>query len=965
MIALFAVIQGSHALGANAADALFFLRYGVDDLPLMILLSGPAVMVGIVAHSAGLARQGASRWLLVIMPIASAWVAVLWASVFADTRTVYPVIWISTQVLIYLTLTVMWNAAGSACTSRQAKRLFPVFASAAVGGGVVGNLMVGPLATLIGTQNLLLGQGLLLIAASLLVRRVARFFAESREEHASVRVEMTRAMASIRSSRLLKLAALVVFLLFALFFLVVFPFSEIVTAEFTTEAEVAGYLGLFSSVATAATFLFSLFGTSKLFARFGLVLSLSIVPMVYLLGFGVWAVAFGLFTATIVRGMQWVAVNSVQTTAYSALFNVLSPGRRGPVMALMTAVPAQMGTMAGGAILLSGESLSRDQLFIVGLGMAAVAVAIVATMRPAYVSAVVAAVRRGLVGIFEVPATGLVSPVDRDVTRVLESHLSDPRPQARAIAAAGLGQLGDESSLSGVQPLLDDDNPTVRAAAFESMCRIEPSALESHLAVALADESVEVRLNAIGYLASRDPVDISIAALAVVLEDPDPRVRAAAAWLAGGEPGEGVVEAMLMAGDVDSIRAVLGEAARHPRRSLGVSPEDYIDHDDPGVRASAVTAFVQGGGEPARIRPLLDDKSPRVRQAAAAAMSETPEGRDLLISVLQEGSVLATESALRAITPFEDQDARFTGWAAREASRAAYLAGLSQALDGGLESLHGHYLIRVLDGRVDRLVRWVLLAMTTSRTRDVMPVVARGVDSADPETRSQAAEALESVGERSVLKVLLPLLEPEVGQVSSLGLRESLEDLAGDFDPWLSALAARCIERDFDDRGEDGSNTAVSDVASFIGMSEEPLDTLDEMGRVLVMQRVPMFAGLDPEDLVLVARYTEEVTFEEGHLVYREGEAGTELLVVVDGSAVVSRTRDGLTRVIETYEEGEHVGELSLLTGGPRSADVHAGPDGLHGLVISKAELVTVLEERPAVAMGMLGTLAERLVEQT
>ncbi|MFZ0014038.1 MAG: hypothetical protein WAL25_07975, partial [Acidimicrobiia bacterium] len=162
MMALFAVTQASHGVGANTADALFFLRYGVDDLPLMFVLAGPAVMLALVGHSAGLARQGARKWLVRVMVVASLWVVALWAGLFLGSTVVYPVIWISTQVLIFLTLTVIWNAAGAACTTRQAKRLFPLFATAAVAGGVVGNLMVGPLANLLGTGNLLLVQGLLL-----------------------------------------------------------------------------------------------------------------------------------------------------------------------------------------------------------------------------------------------------------------------------------------------------------------------------------------------------------------------------------------------------------------------------------------------------------------------------------------------------------------------------------------------------------------------------------------------------------------------------------------------------------------------------------------------------------------------------------------------------------------------------------------------------------------------------------
>lgn len=969
MSALFAVTQASHGVGANTADALFFLRYGVEDLPLMILLSGPAVMVAIIAQSAGLARQGPRRWLVRLMAVTSAWAAVLWGGVFLDTDAVYPVIWISTQVVIFLTITILWNAAGAACTTRQAKRLFPVFATAAVAGGVVGNLLVGPLAALLGTENLLLVQSLLLLAASALVRRVVLFFGDEHEGRRSMSDEVRRAVSSVRSSRLLKLAAVVVFLLFGLFFLVMFPFSEAVTGQFSSEAEVAGFLGLFSSLATAATFLFSLFVTGRLFSRFGLVMTLMIVPVVYLLGFSIWLVGFGLITASLVRGMQWIAVNSVQTTAYSALFNVLSTARRGPVIALMTAVPAQLGTMAAGGILLVAEGRwSPSQFFVVAFVLAALAVAVVVAMRPAYVSAVVAAVRRGLVGIWEAPSRGIVNPIDRDAVRVLEEHLSDPLPRARAMAAAGLGRMGDQGAIDRVQALLDDDDPIVRAAAFESVCQIEPSMVEPYLAVALADESAEVRLNAVHYLVSTGHEGMGAGSLAPVLHDPDPRVRAASAWLAGGTAGRAVVDDLVAAGDVASLRAVLEEIAMAGREPMGVIPESHIDHEAAGVRVAAIAAHTAVGGRPVPLLPYLDDKSLRVRRTAARSLATTEEGRGLLISVLHEGSVLAAEAALHALTPIEDADASFTDWATKEATRASYLAGHLSVLKGQLDSPSGQYLVRVLGGRVDRLIQWVLVAMTTSRTSDIMPVVARGVGSEDPETKEQAVEALESVGEHSVLKVLLPLLEPTGSGDETRDCRDSLEQLASDFDPWLSALAARCLTREFRDASDvesAGDSPNGASVASLAIMASDHVDTLDEMGRMLVLQSVPMFSDLDPEDLLLVARSTTELRYDVNEIVYREAEPGTQLLVIIDGSAVISRTRDGVRNVVDTYGEGDHVGELSLLTGGQRSADVHAGDDGLHGLAVSKAELVSVLEDRPSVAMGMLGTLASRLINQT
>jgi CRP-like cAMP-binding protein len=444
-----------------------------------------------------------------------------------------------------------------------------------------------------------------------------------------------------------------------------------------------------------------------------------------------------------------------------------------------------------------------------------------------------------------------------------------------------------------------------------------------------------------------------------MLNDPDPKVRSAAAWLIGGEAGMAVVREMEYEAKPAALAAILGDVARAPGRPMGVAPGRFLDHEDPIVRAAAVTAHAATGGDLSQLVPRLEDPSLRVRKAAAQALAGSDTGRGLLIGVLGEGSVMATEAALRAVSPIRDADSEsFLAWAGGEARRAARLDGYRRAIEGGASSLEERFLVDVLTRRADRLVQWVLLAMTTEETRRVMPIVSRGVRSADPETNSQAIEALETLGARSVLEVLLPLLESEESP-SVLDRKEALRQLSDDFDPWLRSLAALSLTR------EAGGTADPGAVPGWDPMSPEPSTDLDDMGRVLVIQAVPMFSGLDPEDLLLVARATTEVHFDSGERIYREGDPGTELLLIVGGAAEVTRSRGEQRQIIETYSQGEHVGELSLLYGGDRSADVDAGPEGLHGLILSKTDLISILEERPSVALGMLSTLARRLVDQT
>lgn len=957
MIALFGVVQASHGLGANAADSLFFQRFGVENLPLMILISGFAVMVSILGHGSGLVYRGPARWLPVVTVVCAGWASLEWVGAQLDFRAVYPLIWISTQVLIMVTFTVMWNAAGAACTTRQAKRLFPIFATAGVAGGVLGNLLTGPLATTIGTPNLLLVQALLLAGGSVLLLRTRRLFAaDDSDRPAPILVQISDTFATLRSSRFLLLAAVIAVAMFCLFYLVYFPFSESVATAFPTEAETAGFLGVFSSIATAATFLFSLLVTNRLFTRLGLVRTLLIVPIVYGIGFATWLAVFNLTSASIVRGMQWVTVNAIALTAFTALFNVMTGRKRAQMTAFMTAVPAQAGVVLAGVLLLISTSMPIQALFGIGLAISLITLVTVLTLRKEYLGAVVSAVQRGVIGLFDPPSRTVFTPVDADAVAVLKEHLADPRPEARALALASLARLGMAIGTTDIEPLLDDNDPRVRAAAFESVCSIEPDRVASHATSAMADEVPEVRLEVLRYLASHPEQDAASVAR-TALNDPDARVRAAAAAIAGGEDGERVIGELLEADDPSTVAVALIEAGRYGS-SVSVDPTPYLAHGSPRVRAAAATAVRHTKAVISTLRPALDDRSHRVRQAAAASLGATSDGRDLLLDVLSTGSVNASEAALHELAPVEDLVDDFTSWARSEAERAALLMTYAKAIDSKPSPVR-QYLLHVMEVRSRRIVQWVLLAMTTRETKAVMPMVARGVESPDAEIQSQAIEALESIGARDVLSVLLPLIESD-DMPSTMTSDGALAELATDFDPWLKALATRALK----DHAREGAER--SDVASLASMGpDETQPILDLIDRMVVLQRAHMFSDLDPEDLEPIARVTTESRYGAGDPIYLEGETGDEMLLIIDGSAVVTVTEEDRQRLIHVYGPGDHVGELSLLVGGQRTADVHAGDDGVRGLALSTADLMTVLEERPTVAMGMLGTLARRLIEQT
>lgn len=91
---------------------------------------------------------------------------------------------------------------------------------------------------------------------------------------------------------------------------------------------------------------------------------------------------------------------------------------------------------------------------------------------------------------------------------------------------------------------------------------------------------------------------------------------------------------------------------------------------------------------------------------------------------------------------------------------------------------------------------------------------------------------------------------------------------------------------------------------------------------------VELFAGLSQQDLKIISRVAREVSFEAGDMILKEGEAAQEFYVLASGAASVRLgiPGDGATRSIRiaTLGPGATTGEMALLDGGKRSADVVA-----------------------------------------
>lgn len=132
--------------------------------------------------------------------------------------------------------------------------------------------------------------------------------------------------------------------------------------------------------------------------------------------------------------------------------------------------------------------------------------------------------------------------------------------------------------------------------------------------------------------------------------------------------------------------------------------------------------------------------------------------------------------------------------------------------------------------------------------------------------------------------------------------------------------------------------------------------TLTRDRRTELIAACPLFTGLDAEQVQTVADQATEVDFPAGRVIARQGDIGTGFFIVADG--LVRVVRDG--EVIAMLGPGEFFGELSILDGQPRIAQVIA-EEPTRCLALASWDFERVLLEHPPLMLGILRGVAGRL----
>ncbi|MCU1288586.1 MAG: cAMP-binding protein [Acidobacteria bacterium] len=137
----------------------------------------------------------------------------------------------------------------------------------------------------------------------------------------------------------------------------------------------------------------------------------------------------------------------------------------------------------------------------------------------------------------------------------------------------------------------------------------------------------------------------------------------------------------------------------------------------------------------------------------------------------------------------------------------------------------------------------------------------------------------------------------------------------------------------------------------------EPIESVNEIFEKL--SNIPIFAPLSDEETQQLAQSGTARIYAPGEAIVHKGQQGNSMFIINRGAVKVQIAENGQPKVINRLQENDFFGEMSLLTGQPRSATVIAEEE-TEVLQIKKKALKPIFETNPDLVKSICQIVEER-----
>jgi hypothetical protein len=372
----------------------------------------------------------------------------------------------------------------------------------------------------------------------------------------------------------------------------------------------------------------------------------------------------------------------------------------------------------------------------------------------------------------------------------------------------------------------------------------------------------------------------------------------------------------------------------------------------------------------------LGDADPRVRQRAAQAIASYGRaGVDLAKAQLHSPQTDVSNTAITAIGLVRT---RYAGNVLFEYLTPSYkqLAKTRKWQQQIPQDDPNWYPLKVaIQDYQERLIERVLYVLSALGHARTVNSVRRLLATRNQSELENAIEVLASLNHRRFVLPLMPLFESYVTTKTVIGrtkvtpqwfrtkgyqlLLEALEAK----DRWIKIGALIVLSMVPSVHLHDPDPVVrqiTSQIFSPLDSTQSPMNTA--MNHLLLLKSVALFNNLSLDELLLIDKSLEPMQVFTGETIFREGEWGSHLYIIAEGTVQLVKEMEGEPREFKRLYKGSHFGEVALFDDAPRWDSAIALEDCAL-LRLEKNRFLSLITQRPHIILEMCRFLSQRLRE--
>lgn len=583
---------------------------------------------------------------------------------------------------------------------------------------------------------------------------------------------------------------------------------------------------------------------------------------------------------------------------------------------------------------------------------------------------------------------GLMGILDKNATLrsdIASDHLHDKDPQVRAAMLKVLMQSSVASHRDKAErtlkAMLSDYVPEVRIAAIHALVDLgDPEAIR-RLVVFMEDDDDTVRLAATIGIETLMDKDVSKELITVILErqnllldDTVERIRQSELMILGKIGNKQAAEVILRA-LVDNS-PVIRETAITAFKELGkvgvTALKEASNSLKPLLSQNAMITLTQLGYEEftepllALVREYLQEIYQHHSMTYGLSVCSNYPSFVVLKIYFQERNQQIIDNVFQILETIYDRDAILTIYDTLQSSQIETRLNAVEALETLVPSDITRQIANLYDPEVnEKTISEMYYASQGYEGDTTEQVMMRLATSENDWVRAVSIMALGEIAadNNNIRRIILE--NDSIAPVDNANLSACQKAVSPE-------LVSVTIKGALASKNPNVQHTAEAALRLIRGESilsaherqtnKESVSVISTIERMIYLKRIPFFQKLSVEQLKALANISIEEVFKQGSLIFREGDRGGSLYMVVTGRVEVglmNRERNTFTMLAQ-YEGNTEFGEMSLFDGQPRSADAIAKEDTVV-LTLHREPFLALTRQYPDLAIHMITTLSDRL----